>query len=404
MKTVIIGGGASGLVAAIFAARNKEEVFVIERNSQVGKKILITGNGKCNYYNDDQDLKYYHSSYNRSLEQVINRDNLTEVLKLFTEIGIVPQIKKGYYYPYSGLAVSVREALKVECELLGVKIINDLFVAKIANKDKGFIINDNISADRIIICTGSKAFPSTGSDGSGYDLARLFGHKIIKPLPALGALQCVKEKYLSLWSGVRCEAQISLYENDELIKSENGELQLTDSGISGIPAFNLSGIVARGLDNGNKEKVVINFIPWCHSINEAEDYLTKRSEIVTGRTVEQLLDGLLNYKLLKALWEKTKINHLKYFEELNKKEKYNLCEALVSFTVEIIGTSSFDKSQVCSGGISLKEINLETMESKKIKNLYFAGEILDVNGDCGGYNLTFAWISGMIAGRNGHHD
>ena len=402
MKTIIVGAGAAGLVAAIFAARNGEEVTLIDRNNQVGKKILITGSGKCNYYNNDQDLIHYHSNTPMLLSQVINGDNLTMVLRLFTEIGIVPNIKNGYYYPYSGLAVSVREALKTECELLGVEIINDFLVTKIV-KDNDFIINDEMHADRVIICTGSKAFSSTGSDGSGYELARAFGHTLVKPLPALCSLVVAKEKWMDLWTGVRCEAKISLYENDKLIKDETGELQLVSDGVSGIPAFNLSGFVSRGLDKGYKEKVVINFLPWCDSVDEALDYLIKRSDIVTGRTVEQLLEGIFNYKLLKALFEKCKINSLKYFDELNKKERYALAEGLSRFTLEIIGTNSFDKAQVCSGGVPLTEVNLKTMESKIVKNLYFAGEILDVNGDCGGYNLTFAWISGMLSGKGGHN-
>lgn len=403
MKTVIVGAGASGLVAAIFAARKGEEVTLIERNDQVGKKLLITGNGKCNYFNVHQELKYYNSSSHDLLKQIITDDNLKNVLKLFSEIGIVPKIKNGYYYPYSELAVSVREALKLECELLGVNIVNDVLVTKIVKNNAEFVINNDIKADRIIICTGSKAFAKTGSDGNGYELAKAFGHQIIKPLPALGALIGVKEKYLSLWSGVRCEAKIALYENEKLLKEELGELQLTDSGVSGIPAFNLSGIATRILDNGGQVKVVINFMPWCNSLDEVLDYLEKRSEVVTGRTTEQLLEGIFNYKLLKSLFTKCKINPLKYFDELNKKEKYALAQGLYEFTLEIIEMSSFDKSQVCSGGVPLTEVNLKTMESKIVKNLYFAGEILDVNGDCGGYNLTFAWISGMLSGKGGHN-
>ncbi len=394
-KVVIIGAGASGLVAAIFAAKAKNEVTILERNSSVGKKILITGNGKCNYFNIDQDIKHYNCQNKEILNQIITTDNLNEVLNMFDEIGIVPKIKNGYYYPNSNQAVSVKEALLLECQLLGVNIITDYYAKNIKKQNNQFIINNEIKADKIIIATGSKAAPKTGSDGNGYNLVNSLGHSIIKPLPALVQL-ISDEKDLKQWDKIRCEVKVSLIENDKLIKKEHGEIQLTDYGVSGICIFNLSGKVARGIDNNKKEEIVINFLP---EIDDFIKFISQRNNKVKGRNISQLFDGLLNYKLADFLIKKAKINKNKYWDELTKEEKETLNQKVCAFKLNIKGTNSFDKAQVCSGGVPLTEINPTTMESAKENNIYIIGEILDVNGDCGGYNLTFAFLTGYLAGK-----
>lgn len=395
-KVVIIGGGASGLTAAIYDAQANNQVTILERNSSVGKKILITGNGKCNYFNQDQDIKHYNSQNKDILEKIITTENLNEVLNLFDKIGIVPKIKNGYYYPNSNQAVSVKAALLLECKLLGVNIINDYYVENIKKQNNEFIINNEIKADKVIIAAGSKAAPKTGSDGNGYNLVNFLGHNIIKPLPALVQL-ISDEKDLKLWDKIRCDVTVSLIENNQLIKQEHGEIQLTDYGVSGICIFNLSGDAARGLDNNKKEEIIINFLP------EIEDFITfmnQRNNKVKGRNISQLFDGLLNYKLADFLLKKAKINKNKSWNELTQEEKEKLNQKVCNFKLNIINTNSFDKAQVCSGGVPLTEINPTTMESLKENNLYITGELLDVNGDCGGYNLTFAFLTGMLAGKD----
>ena len=247
-KVVIIGGGASGLVAAIYAARKGDDVTILERNNSVGKKILMTGNGKCNYFNKDQSLDHYDSFDKAHVIEIINGSNLKEVLKLFDSLGIVPKIKNGYYYPNSMQAVSIKEVLLLECKLLNVKIRINTLVNKIIKKDK-FIINpdeDKIEADKVIIATGSKAAPKTGSDGIGYELARSLGHKVIPPLPALVQL-IGNEKYFKEWNGIRSDAKVTLLVGGKKVKAEKGEIQLTNYGISGICVFNISGICSKGL-------------------------------------------------------------------------------------------------------------------------------------------------------------
>ncbi len=394
-KVVIIGGGASGLAAAIYAAREKNEVTILERNNSVGKKILITGNGRCNYFNEDQKMKHYHSSNEELVPKIISPRNLSEILDFFDQIGIVSKIKNGYYYPNSNQAVSMKETLLSECELLGVKIIKDYLVQNITKKENKFIINDEIIADKLIIATGSKAAPKTGSDGIGYELAKKLGHNIIKPLPAL--VQLISSDSTKAWNGIRCDAHVTLLENGKEIETETGEIQLTDYGVSGICVFNLSQYISKGLDKNNKEEITINFLP---EIEDFIPYMNERNNKVKGRNISRLFDGLLNYKLADILIKKAGINKEDYWNDLTQAQKEALNQNITNLKLNITGTNSFEKAQVCSGGIPLTEIDTKTMQSIKTKNLYFAGEILDVNGDCGGYNLTFAFVTGMLAGKD----
>lgn len=400
---VVIGGGASGLVAAIFAAKGGKHVTILERNNTCGKKILVTGNGRCNYWNSDMDISYYLSNDLDVLEKIITGDNKKCILDFFDILGIVPNIKNGYYYPFSNQATSVKNALLIEANLLGVEIITDFKVTEIV-KNENFIINpskEHIQAKNVILSTGSKAASYTGSDGIGYVLAKSLSHSVIKPLPSLVQLKG-NEKYFKKWAGVRSLVNVSLYEDGKKIKEEYGEIQLTDYGISGVCVFNISGYVATGLSQGKNECVVIDFMPWLE--DDLNKWLKKQGSKVKGRTVSELLEGFLNYKLVKVILEKSNICLSMLFDNLNEKQIENLSNNLKQFNLNIVGTNSFDKAQICSGGVPLKEINPETMESLKISGLYFTGEILDVAGACGGYNLGFAWISGMLAGKGVSND
>ena len=401
MKVVVIGAGASGLVAAIYAAKSGNEVILLERNNSVGKKILITGNGKCNYFNSFMDLSHYYSSDKEKLKNIITEDNTAEILSFFESLGIMPRIKNGYYYPFSNKATSIRDALLKECHLLNIKIINNFLVEEVTKEEKFVIksLNDKIIADKVVLALGSKAFPKTGSDGLGYKIASSFGHSIIEVLPALTGL-IGNEKYFTLWDGVRFDVKLSLLENEKLIKEEKGQLQFTNYGISGICAFNLSSLISKGLYLKKKEEVVINFLYDMNieTVSQALSFLNDRSEKVTGRNVFELLEGILDYKLVNVILKKSNVSKEKYYDELSKKQKNNLALNLVSFKLEIIDTNSFENAQVCIGGVSFSEVD-ENMQSKIVPGLYFAGEILDVSGDCGGYNLAFAWITGMLSGK-----
>ena len=400
MKVVVVGGGASGLASAIIASRNGADVTILERNSECGKKLLITGNGRCNYWNLDQDLSHYHSENLECLKEFLTEEKKKSVDEFFTSLGIVPTIKNGYYYPYSNQATSIKRALLKEIELQNIKIINNFYVEEIKKENVFFSINpkkENLIFDKVILSTGSKACPKTGSDGNGYTLVESFHHSIISVLPSLVQLRGNKN-YLKDWDGIRTNASLSLFLDGSLEKEEMGEIQLTNYGISGICTFNISGIVAKALARGKKTMIKINFCPFIPK----KDFLTwfsKRNETLHLETIEDLLEGFLNYKLIRVILKQANLKRNQKWNELSPNEEKCLSEWITEFPLEIIGTNGFEKAQVCSGGVSLEEVNVNTMESVKEKGLYIIGELLDVDGDCGGYNLGFAWISAIIAGN-----
>lgn len=397
-QVVIIGGGASGLTAAITAARNGKDVTIIEKNNKCGKKLLITGNGKCNFWNQDQNINHYHSSTPDILKNFITKERQNTVSNFFDSLGLVPKIKNGYYYPFSNQASSIQNILLQECQKLNIQIINNVNVEEIIKKDC-FIINpskENIKAKNIILATGSKAAPKTGSDGSGYDLAKKLGHSIIPPLPSLVQLKG-NETYFKNWSGIRCDVIANLYIDNTFAKKELGEIQLTDYGVSGICIFNLSSKAAIALNNHQKVTLKINFMPFTQN---PKQYLKTLNQNAYKKTISELLEGFLHYKLIDIILKKANIKRNIPLNTLSENELNNLIKTLTEFELKINMTHTLDHAQVCSGGVPLTEINSQTLESLKTKNLYFTGEIIDIDGDCGGYNLGWAWMSGIIAGKN----
>lgn len=409
-EIIIIGGGASGLVAAINIARKGKKVTILEKNSACGKKILATGNGRCNYFNEDQNINHYRSKNHELINSVINQKNLDEVLSFFDSIGIVPKIKNGYYYPNSNQAVSIQNALLIEAKNLNIDIKTDTTVFNIKNeKDENqnnifnVITNQgNFYARKVILATGTKASVKTEENTLGYEFSKKFGHSCIKVLPALVQLRG-NEKYFKEWNGIRIDASITLYDNNSnVIKKEIGEIQLTDYGISGICAMNLSGRVSRMVSEGKRPYVSINFLDSLNidDENKAKEFIDNRNKAIKNRNIVELLEGIINYKLLNVLLKNLNISNKCTWDEISFDNKKQFILSLINLKINITGTNSFDKSQVCSGGIPLNEIDLNTMESKIIKGLYIIGELLDVDADCGGYNLTWAWTTGIISSKN----
>ena len=382
-RIIIVGAGAAGMLAAIHAKTKDNQVILIERNTNCGKKILITGNGKCNYLNDDFNLSHYRSDNLEFLENIITEENKKLLISEFKKIGIEPKIKNGYYYPMSNTSISIQNALLLTLKQKGIEIITNTTITDIKKINNKFILNDKFTCDKLIIAAGSSACPKCGTDGTIYDALKPLGLKIKKPLPALVQLKS-EGKFLKEWAGIRCDCELSLFENDKLIKKSIGEVQLTDYGISGICTFQLSSDCIRGLDSGKKEVIKINFLP---DIKDFDTFYLNRVKLLKGRNDIELFEGLINYKLLYVLFKHNK----------------NIKEALTSFSLEITGYNGFDIAQVASGGIKLTEIN-DNFECKNIKDLYIIGEALDVDGDCGGYNLAFAFLSGIIAGESIKND
>ena len=395
MKVVIIGGGASGITSAITARRKGYDVVVLEKNSSLLKKLKITGNGHCNYYNEDQDLCHYHSDNSELISMMINSVNLENVSLFFDSIGIIPRIKNGYYYPFSNQAISVCSSLILEAQKLGVVLDTDVEVQEVKKSNRFQIITTNgvYEADKVIVSTGGMSYQKTGSDGFGYRELKRLGHNINLLLPGLTPLIISNPK--KEWKGIRTDVSISLLENNKLVRKESGEIQLTEDGISGICTMQLSSYISKGLYLGKDERIKINFLPFIDE-DEFFVFMDNRSRKMKNRTVMELLEGVLNYKLISVILKKEQ-NLI--WDECNNEEREFIKKNLLSYMVEVVDTKSFDYSQVTLGGVSLLEVNLETMESKKVKDLYITGELLDITGDCGGYNLTIAWITGLIAGE-----
>ncbi|MBQ8902170.1 MAG: aminoacetone oxidase family FAD-binding enzyme [Bacilli bacterium] len=394
-KVVVIGAGASGIIASLKASQ-KNEVLLIDGNSQCGKKLLVTGNGKCNYWNEDVSLKNYFTSDTDVLNKILEHKN--KVLDYLYSLGIYPKVKNGYYYPASGLAASIREIFERELDRCNVKTLYNTKVLNIEKNTDKFIITteyEAIEADKVIIATGSKAAPKTGSDGACYEIIKNFGHKVNKVLPALVGLK-TNDKSIKEWAGVRSDVKISLFIDNKNVIEESGEIQLTEDGISGICTFNISGVVSKALYENKNVLVKINFVP---SIENFYDFFEERNEKLNNRTIEELLESILNYKLTSVILKKSRIKKDCYWDNLTNNEKLILIKNITDFDLEINSTNSYDKAQVCTGGIPLNEIN-NNMESIYQNGLYLIGEILDVDGKCGGFNLAFAFITGYLAGKS----
>ena len=383
-KIVIVGGGVAGLVTAINLKKENNEIIILEKNSECGKKILLTGNGRCNFYNADMNLSHYHS-YD---EDIVYNFNMDVVLDFINKLGIEIKVKNGYYYPYTNKASTVRDTLLYEINRRKIKVINNYEVKTINKKNNKFIINDDLECDYVIVSVGGKSYPKTGSSGDILRILSNFNHEIKPLLPSLTNLKTDGD-FLKKWHGIREEAKVSLYIDNKLIKEEIGEVQFTDYGVSGICVFNISRYASIGLYNRKDVSIGINFLP--HINNVIEHIETKD----TSLEVLELLSRMINYKLACIVLDKINLKRNVVYKNLSTVEKKKLEEALTNFKLKAIGTGSFDESQVTIGGVSLKEINLDTFESLKCKNLYIIGEAIDIDGDCGGYNIAFAIYSGL---------
>lgn len=384
MKIIIIGSGASGLAAGISLLRCGYDVTILERNNISGKKLLLTGAGRCNFFNSDQNIVHYHSNDKDILAKIITSDNIHLVEDFITSLGIVPKVKDGYYYPFANQAYNMKELLERTYLDLGGKIKYNYLVEKIEKKNSLFLINDNISCDKLILATGSKAYKMTGSDGIGYQLAKKFNHHIVKVLPSLTSL--ITREKINL-KGVRVDAKVTLYEDGVKVREELGQVQFTDYGLSGICIFNLSYYAVKGLNKNKKEVITIDLMPFMDKVS------------FKNKKVYDLLLGFLPNKMIDYILKTLDISKDVYYEDLSNDKKQELTKTLKEMEFNITSYKEFDFSQVCSGGVSLREINPLTMESIFVKNLYIIGELLDVNGDCGGYNLTFAFLSGILTSR-----
>ena len=399
MKVGVIGGGAAGIMSALFACKKNDQVTVIEHNDKLLKKILSTGNGKCNFTNINISSKHYHG--NKEVMEYINRFNQYDTIRFFNEIGVFEYIRDGYVYPNSEQAASIRNALLIALKGYNVNILLNVEVIDI-KKDNKFLISlykdkqlEKIKFDKLVIASGLKAAPKLGSDASVMPLLSKMEIEYNKYFPALCALELDKRDFFHTVGGVRAKGEISVYINGSKVANDFGELQFSDTGISGIPTFQISRYVSSALYK--KEKVSIKIDIFSH-IGNVKDIINKRKRIFKPETLGDFGNGLINSKLWLGILKLAKKNPETKIKECDDNTWSDIIEICKNMEFKVLKTADFEKCQVCTGGIPLKKLDNNLMY-RDIKNLYFAGEIIDVDGICGGYNLQWAWTSGYIAGN-----
>lgn len=385
-RVVIIGGGASGMMAAIQAARTGAAVTLLEHNEKPGKKILATGNGRCNLTNLVQEPSRYRSSQPDFPWKIITQYPLEDTLAFFSELGIYTKDRNGWVYPYSDQAAGVAQVLELEARHQKVKIKTTEEVTDILREDGQYLVKTatwQYPCDSVIISCGSSASNVEGSSTTGYELAEKMGHTVVKPLPSLCGIRG-KDNYYAKWAGSRMDGRITLEIDGETVGEEQGEILFTEYGISGIGVFQLSRYAVRGTDEGKIATYHLDLMPQLTK-EELVKLLLDRQQAGSYKNPQELLIGLLPRKMIDVLVKKTY-------------EPEKIAERLKDWQVPVKGAYALQQAQICSGGVDPRELT-EQLESRLHPGIYFTGEVIDVDGPCGGYNLQWAWSSGAVAGR-----
>ncbi|GAA6375044.1 NAD(P)/FAD-dependent oxidoreductase [Firmicutes bacterium i23-0019-B6] len=396
----VIGGGAAGMMAAITAAREGVKVTILEHKDRIGKKILSTGNGRCNFTNTYQTPACYRSDNRDFAWNIIQKFNVEKTISFFKELGIYPKDRNGYLYPYSDQAAAILEVLQIEIAKLNICVMTEINVLDIQPVKRGIRVTTDkktITVDSVILACGSKAAPVTGSDGSGYQLAKLLGHRIVPVLPALVQLRCAEKFYKSI-SGVRVQGTVEIYADDISLASDTGEIQLTNYGISGIPVFQVSRYVAKAIYQKQSVTAVLNFMPDMNK-DEFLSFLQERITLCPHKTLDEFFTGIFPKKLCELWIRLSRLPKEMRVSDLSGEQLEKLVLLIQHLRTHITETNAFEQAQICCGGVDTTEINPDTLESNYVQGIYFAGELLDVDGICGGYNLQWAWSSGFVAGR-----
>lgn len=400
MRIGIIGGGAAGMTAAIFAAECGGDVTILEHTARIGKKILSTGNGKCNFTNQQLSKGDYNGNHPSFAEKILKYFDQNDAVDFFEECGMVTVSKRdGYFYPYTGQASTVLNVLRYRLDCLGVHIITEVCIrSAIKDKDGMFRVKTSEKEycfDRLILACGGNAAPATGSDGSGYQIAKTFGHRIVRPLPVLTYLKS-KEATLKELAGVRANASLDLYIDGIHCQRESGELQLNKDNISGIPVFQLSHKAIEALSKNKKVEVFADFMPE-YEHEKLQKSIEKLKSSYPKLSINDALSVMLHKKISTAMLRRVGVSFEKPMETLSKAEISALTSQIKRYEFSICAYPGFEAAQATMGGVDTSQIR-ETMMSRLVEGLYFAGEMVDIDGRCGGYNLQWAWSSGYVAG------
>jgi hypothetical protein len=401
VRVAVIGGGASGIVAAIAAGRKGADVTILEKNQRIGRKILATGNGRCNLTNLDLSISNFHGRNPKFAFAVLSRFDLEETIEFFEQLGVSHKVEEGgKVFPVSNQASSVLDVLRYELEEIGVKILCDSEVVEIKEKKAEFKIylggGRTFHADRVIIATGGRAAPHFGSNGSGYALAKNLGHAIVEPFPALVQLK-LAARFLRQIQGIKFEGGAELIVGDRSVQAASGEILFTEYGISGPPIFCLSRRAGEYLQKNQSVWLKLQLVNTL-SPEELEELLFRRFQSGPGKSAAFSFVGFLNKKLAPVILREAGIDFNKPAGQITAGERKKIVQILKDWRFPVTGNTSWPAAQVTAGGVDVKDINGRTMESRLTPKLYFAGEVVDIDGDCGGYNLQWAWSSGFVAG------
>jgi predicted Rossmann fold flavoprotein len=394
---IIIGGGASGIMAALSASNFTDKILIIEKNNRIGKKILVTGNGRCNFTN----ITMKNTDYNNPefVKDVFEQFDVHDTIDYFDSLGIVAKIEdEGKTYPLSEQASSFLDVFLYELNKKKINIVLEQNVSSVSNAKDIFSVrtdtNQLYKGKTVILATGGKSMPLTGSNGSGLDIASNLGHRIINTFPALVKLK-LDSPYLKQLAGLKINSQVDLLLGEETIQSEYGDILFANYGISGPTILELSR-KANELLKINKE--VFLRIILIQSISKQK--IMERLDRFLDREISQALIGLVHKRLINVLIKEAGIekNNL-LVKDIPKEQIYRLIDLFYDWRLVVKGSLGFEESQVTAGGIDVSEVSSKTLESKLVSDLFFTGEVLDIDGRCGGYNLQWAWSSGYLAGK-----
>ncbi len=390
----IVGGGASGIAAAILAGREGFEVTIFERNDRIGKKLLTTGNGRGNVSNIDLDLRHFHSEDENFPAAALENFNEEMREQFFRSLNIsLVEDGRGRLYPISLQVSTLLNMMRLELERLGVHELTETFIKKIEKRGEFFYLEDQegeeYSCDYLILATGGKSMPRSGSDGKSYPLAQSFGHQLTTLFPGIDALE-LDFPYLKHIAGTKVQGRIELYHRGEKIQEGFGEILFTREGISGPPVLELAREVNRHQSNLSIKMPLINFT---EQHEDLKDELFGRTYTYPDWTVGELIEGVVGKKLTHVLLKENKLDPTLSVSFLDYLVLEKLIRKMFEIEIPVKGTRGWDSAQVTCGGIDTKDVHEKTLESKKVRDLYFTGEVLDVDGDCGGYNLHWAWSS-----------
>lgn len=392
------------MTAAISARRLGADVTILEKNPRVGKKILATGNGRCNYTNINADISCYNGDNPKFVHSALSDFTIEDTLKFFEELGIENKVEDlGKVFPMSDQASSILDVLLYELNNIGVNIVCEANVKDISKKGQEFIIRlengTEYRADSVILTPGGKAMPSSGSDGDGYELAKKLGHRITDIFPALVQIM-LDGQYFKRIDGVKFVGTAEIIHKNKSIVKDRGDVLFTNYGVSGPPILQISRKAGEFLNQGKEAYVKLDMLD-IMTEDEVRALIKKRFGNNHEKSVEFSLVGLINKRLIPVILAEAGIGDIKRSVlDLYANEIENISSILKDWRFKIRGTKSWPSAQVTAGGIVTDEIDPKTMESKLVKSLYFAGELLDIDGQCGGFNLQWAWSSGFVAGKN----